>query len=106
MYICQNANIQSWTHTFLESGHLFPPNNTDGGKIEKIKNKNMSIFTKGEWKEIIIQLNFNGFEMKVKLYDFTGLQKYTSRKLNSEIEKFLVVQIVVVENSKKEGISS
>ena len=36
MYICMRTNIQSWTHTFLESGHSYLPNDTDYGKIESV----------------------------------------------------------------------
>ena len=66
---------------------------TDIGKIEKTKNKNMTIFTKGEWKEIKGQLNFNVFEIKEKFYDFTNLQRYTYRKLNQRMKKFMLSKL-------------
>ena len=53
MYMCQSTHIQSWTHTFLESGHWFLTNGTDFGQIERAKNKNVSIFTADDWKIVI-----------------------------------------------------
>ena len=53
MYMCQSTHIQSWTHTFLESGHWFLTNDTDFGKIERAKNKNVSIFSADDWKSVI-----------------------------------------------------
>ena len=90
MHICQTTHIETWTHSFLESGHSFLPNDTDFGKIEKAKNKNLNIFTANEWKDIIKQCNFNVIEMKGKFLEFSDLQKYhTYRKANADDEKFM-----------------
>ena len=94
MYVCQSTHIQSWTHTFLESGHLFLPNDTDFGKIERAKNANVSIFTADDWRSVIRQCNFNILDMKGKFVDFSDFQNsLTFREVNTASEKFLFSQL-------------
>lgn len=76
MLLFETTNIQSWTHTFLESGHSYLTNDTDFKKIQKNKDTNQSIFTKGEWTVIIKWCNFHDSEMQGRFYASAGLQRY------------------------------
>ena len=65
--------INSWTHTFLESGHSFLPNDTDFGKIENAKKKNIGIYSEEDWTVIIKGCNFNVTKMKGSFEDISKL---------------------------------
>ena len=88
-HVCQETNIKAWTHTFLESGHSFLPNDTDFGKIEKKKNMRESIYTSSHWIKLISDCNFSVHNMKGKFLNLNELLKTrTFRQSNSEGEKF------------------
>ena len=89
MYICMSTNIQSWTHTFLESGHSYLPNDTDFGKIESVKKKNVGIYTLSDWTSIIQMCKFNVIHMKDKFLDVSKLQQFfTFRTVDTQGDKF------------------
>ena len=89
MYVINNTNIKTWTHTYLENGHSYLLNDTDFGKIEKIKNKNLHVFNYDEWVKIIRLCKFDVVDMKNRFFDFKKLQKNLNfKKLNNEGEKF------------------
>ena len=66
MYVCEATNIQKWTHTSLESGHSYLPNDTDFGKIEKSKAKQTKTENFNGWVDLIKLHEFNVIEMGVK----------------------------------------
>ena len=74
MYICQSTHIKKWTHTFLESGHTFLPNDTDFGKIEKSKKSNLGIYTYDHWISLIENCHFEIVHMKGKFFNMNDLQ--------------------------------
>ena len=89
MLVCQTTNVKEWTHTFLESGHSYLPNDTDFGKIEKEKRKQLKIESFSQWKELIKQCKFEIIEMGGKFKDINQIQKnLTFRNMNSDKEKF------------------
>ena len=100
-YLCQSTRIQSWTHTFLVSGHSFLPswflpNDADFGKIKRAKSINVSIFPADDQKSVIRQCNFNMLDMKEKFvdFDFSNFQNsLTFHKMNTSAEKFLIFQL-------------
>lgn len=88
-HICNTTPVSSWTHSFMESGHSFLPNDTDFGKIERRKNYRQNIFDFSEWESLISECNFNIIKMADKFYDISTLTKqHTFRSFNSNGEKF------------------
>lgn len=67
IYVTNTTPIQSWTHTFLESGTAFCPMTQTWEKLKKIKNKRYGIYF-DQWLGIIKYSNFNVIEMKKNLF--------------------------------------
>ena len=94
MYVCETTNIQEWTHTFLESGHSYLPNDTDFGKIEKSKAKQTKIENFNGWVDLIKLHGFNVIEMGGKVKDINEIQKnLTFRNTNFDNDKFSWLKI-------------
>ena len=94
MHFVQSSNRTSWTHSYLESGHSYLPNDTDFGRIERQKKKHLRVLTSDEWETLIKTCKFNVTNMHGNFKDFTEAQKgLTFRKDNESSEKFLISQI-------------
>ena len=75
MYICETTHIRTWTHTFLETGHSYLPNDTDFGKIEKMKRNTFGIYSVEQWAQMIKNCKFSVCQMKDKFFDISKLRK-------------------------------
>ena len=94
MYLVQTTNIRYWTHSFMESGHFYLPNDTDFGRIERSKKRAEYIFTASKWESLITKCNFAVTNMQGKFLEFSDLQKnLTFRKCNENSEKFLISKV-------------
>jgi len=84
MWVCDTLGIDSWEHTYLESGHSYLPNDQDFSTIEK-KSKKQIIYTKEQWfnfiREAREKLPFKVIEMKNKMLKFETLVK--NRRFNN-----------------------
>lgn len=88
-FVNSNSNL-TWRHTFLESGHTFLPNDTDFGKIEKVKNRQtIGLYTLDHWIQLIkSSSNFDVTAMENKMFDFSILcSKYNFKSKSSDGEK-------------------
>jgi len=96
MWVCNNLGIESWEHTYMESGHSYLPNDQDFSTIEK-RAKMKSVFSKQEWIELIecarARLPFTVIQMHGKMLSFSTLsscRKFDNCKTtNSEKFNFL-----------------
>ncbi len=69
MYVCNSTPIQEWKHTYMESGHSFLPNDTDFGRIERLKNK-QNVYTFSAWVDLIEQCKFKVVIMRNRFLTF------------------------------------
>lgn len=93
MHVVNTTPINEWTHTYLESGHSFLPNDTDFGRIERKKNSRKDICNFDEWKDVIKSCNFKVKELDV-IFDLKKLSNlYTFRNFNTEGEKFSWLEV-------------
>ena len=76
IFICENTHIKSWSHTFMESGHSFLPNDTDFGKIEKAKNCSTGLYSPEQWISLIENASYQVIPMKGKFLGVNNLQSY------------------------------
>jgi hypothetical protein len=81
-YICQVTPIQTWRHTFLESGHSYLPNDTDFGKVEIMKKNTVALYNFDQYIDLLKRCNFKTTHMKGNFKDFTKLSTIFS--LNKE----------------------
>lgn len=76
MHICSTTPIKTWTHCFLETGHSYLPNDTDFGKIEKLKSAQIGIYSFDQWVELVQRCKFDVIKMKDKFDDLSQLSSY------------------------------
>ncbi|KAF2346655.1 hypothetical protein FHG87_022589 [Trinorchestia longiramus] len=88
MWACQNFDLKSWEHRFMEPGHLYLPNDLDFGKIEKWKKKNGPIYCKDTYSALIKvsqpKAQFNVLDMSGKFKNVHNLveqRKFTKKML-------------------------
>ena len=94
MYLCHTSPIKSWTHSFLESGHTFLPNDTDFGKIEKKKKDQIGLYCFEDYVSLIKKCKFNVIRMENKFKDFAQLTNILKfRKFNESNAKFSWLQL-------------
>lgn len=53
MYCCNKFNVESWCHSYLESGHSYLPNDRDFGQIAKKAKNSCTIYDLDQWINII-----------------------------------------------------
>lgn len=75
LHICHCTPIQSWTHSFMESGHSYLPNDTDFGKIERKKKFRENIYNYEDWQRLIESCNFKTIGMEGRFRDVSSLTK-------------------------------
>ncbi|KAF2366617.1 hypothetical protein FHG87_002624 [Trinorchestia longiramus] len=79
MYVCGTSAVESWTHTFLESGHSLLPNDADFAKIEKSKKIKENIYDYDHWTLNMMECRFNILHMKnrfLKVSQLTNLHAF------------------------------
>ena len=86
MHMCNLFGFDSWEHRYLESGHLYLPNDRDFGMISK-SSKNMTVYSVEEWIEIIRKSRKkNPFKVVKMKEDFLNVdQVMKSRKFNNSL---------------------
>ena len=100
-YIVETTNISEWTHSFMESGHSFLPNDTDFGRIERAKKRALNIFSPNEYKDLMISCKFSVTPMVGKMFDFAQIQeKFTFRKNNTDGDRFFISKVKWMRISK------
>ena len=89
MNVCQNTPVETWTHSFLESGHSYLPNDVDFGKIERKKKYNSHIYDEIAWEELISECNFPIIKMEGKFKNLSSLcQDHYFRSVDLQQDKF------------------
>ncbi|KAF2345987.1 hypothetical protein FHG87_023256 [Trinorchestia longiramus] len=88
MWACQNFDLKSWEHRFMEPGHMYLPNDSDFGKIEKRKKKYGPIYCKDTYTALIKvsqpKSQFNVLDMSGKFMNVHNLveqRKFTKKML-------------------------
>lgn len=92
-WFCQKHQIEEWTHTYMESGHSYLPNDRDFGMIEKRTKSAISVFSKEDWFGIVknsqIRKPFHIIDMKGKFLDcekFNKLRKFDNSATNDSVK--------------------
>ena len=75
-YVCENTHVESWTHSFQESGHSFLPNDTNYAKISRAKHKCVAINTPDEWNALVRDCKFTVIPMKDRIFNIRALPSY------------------------------
>ena len=89
MNICRNTPVEQWTHSYLESGHSYLPNDVDFGKIERKKKYRQNIYESIAWEELVSECNFAIIKMEGKIKEISTLcQNHHFRSVNTRNEKF------------------
>ena len=53
MFICNMYGIESWEHSYLESGHSYLPNDRDCGTISKSARYVSAVYSVDQWIDVI-----------------------------------------------------
>ena len=98
-YFINESKLESWTHTYMESGHSYLPNDTDFGFIERIKNECEKISSFQEWVSLVKKKrDFEVIEMDGRFREYSTLgRKFDFAKKNSEGEPFVWNDLKVIQ---------
>jgi len=109
MYLCNVKHIETWEHTYLESGHSYLPNDRDFSVIEK-KCKGKLVYGREDWFDLVskamVKQPFNVIDMNGK---FINVDQLVSNRAfcnsnTTDTEKFNFLKLksfAVSKNSDK-----
>jgi len=83
-----------WTHSFLETGHTFLPNDQEFAKITERRRKCLHVDSLEEYVTLIEACRYQVNRMENNFYDYKGLQDLVSLKAeDDDNEKFLLSKV-------------
>ena len=76
-YIVHAYRLDSWSHSYMEAGHSFLPNDRDFSHIEKIKKEEERIYEPKDWIRLIRnKRNFKVIEMNGQFKKYDSLESH------------------------------
>ena len=87
MFICNMYGIESWEHSYLESGHSYLPNDRDFGTISKSARYVSAVYSVDQWIDVIENARKKNPFKVVRMGDsFLNIDKLIrSRKFNNSL---------------------